>query len=522
MGARGGYAIAGGMHRRDEGVAAMERATMNRVVRWLALATVIGLTSAPPVRAQAYQLLHAFYKPATLPNQPLVEPDGTIYGTTRSGGRFTRGTLYRRDPDGTVIVLHEFNESEGVGPYGALVRGTDGALYGVTLGGGPDDDGTIFKWDGRLTTLHAFSYSDGSQPWGGVVQGSDGALYGTTLDGGALGYGTLFRWDGSLTTLHDFQGYTSSNGAYPIGSLVIDPDGTIYGTTSSGGSSYNFGGGTIFKWKDGFSILYRFPLTSDPTGVVRGADGALYGTTGYSGYGNGGIFKWDGSLTMLHQFDFTDGANPLGGLVEGADGAMYGTTSIGGAGQYGTVFKWDGGFTTLHEFDGTDGADVEEALTLGADGSLYGATRGQGYSDGGSLFRIDTSGLAFEVLLQFPNQAPTQPLGPPVMGSDGALYGTTYTGGLYGFGTLYRLGTDGAFTVVHSFASYDSPVGGLTRGTDGALYGLTWGTLFRWDGSYTTLYGFGWGDGYPQGGVIQGTDGALYGTTSVRPVRWDR
>jgi uncharacterized repeat protein (TIGR03803 family) len=150
-------------------------------------------------------------------------------------------------------------------------------------------------------------------------------------------------------TFRSLVSFDGSNGAGPtLGSLVQDKDGNLYGTTGRGGA---YDDGTVFKiTREGrLTTLYSFCSQTDCTdgslpqaGLVLGADGKLYGTTGAGGvYGDGTVFKItrEGTLTTLHSFDGTDGSEPDDGLLLGADGKFYGTTLYGGANGYGTVFS---------------------------------------------------------------------------------------------------------------------------------------------------------------------------------------
>ena len=96
-------------------------------------------------------------------------------------------------------------------------------------------------------------------------------------------------------------------------------------------------------------------------------------------------------FTLLHSFNGADGFGPMSGVVQGADGALYGTTSQGGSASLGTVFRLDRAtleLTTLHDFAGTDGSVLYSGLALGNDGLLYGSTYSGGVADLGTLFRV--------------------------------------------------------------------------------------------------------------------------------------
>jgi uncharacterized repeat protein (TIGR03803 family) len=124
--------------------------------------------------------------------------DGYFYGTTIEGGEHGFGKIYRMTKSGKVTILHSFSGADGRNPYSAPIEGKDGYFYGTTGFGGRYDAGTIFRMDrsGVITVLHSFGDSEdaGLYPIAPVVQGDDGALYGVTVDGGVNGQGTAFRF----------------------------------------------------------------------------------------------------------------------------------------------------------------------------------------------------------------------------------------------------------------------------------------------------------------------------------------
>jgi uncharacterized repeat protein (TIGR03803 family) len=234
----------------------------------------------------------------------------------------------------------------------------------------------------NYTLLHIFTggQTDGATPFGGLIQGPDGTLYGTTRGGGLLSEGTIFQMapDGSgFMVLHSFTG-APTDGLNPIGGMIQGLDGMLYGTTTYGGSGSgcDSGCGTIFRIApngSGYTLLHNFTVGATdgylPTGVIQGPDGTLYGTTSFGGAADAGtIYQLapDGSgFTLLHSFSGppTDGWNPQGALVQGSDGTLYGTTYVGGSGSggsycttgCGTVFQiapGGSGYTLLHNFLG--------------------------------------------------------------------------------------------------------------------------------------------------------------------------
>ena len=340
--------------------------------------------------------------------------------------------------------LWAFDGSSGGSSTTPLIEGTNGNLYGI--------GGDVFKLNkhgGGFSVLYHFS---GSEGYGlqGLVQGAGGVLYGITSD-------TVFRLnaDGSgYRALHSF-GATSSDGSFSDGQLVAVGQ-KLYGITEGGGSN-NLG--TVFTIGtdgSGYAILHRFTfpdLKVPQGGLVRATNGVLYGMTFYGVSNNlaGGIFKInpDGSgYAVLHSFRTTggDAASPCFGMVQGSDGKLYGSTYGGGSHDYGTVFRinLDGsGYLVIHSFNDY----MPSRLIEGADGALYGVQPGGGGHFEGAVFKLNKDGTGFTILRSFTlvdgdGFWPTTAL---LQASDGALYGTTFDGGIrdtnspLGYGTVFRL-----------------------------------------------------------------------------------
>jgi uncharacterized repeat protein (TIGR03803 family) len=264
------------------------------------------------------------------------------------------------DADGTFTVLHNFDEEGSSSPNSRLLLDQDGNLYGTTYGGGENGNGTIFQYgaDGVFTVLYSFVGTYDLEPRSGVISDSAGNLYGITYKGGSFGAGSVYTLTrgGDFTTLHSFT--NGSDGGYPLGGMVGDEAGNLYGTTSGGGDSY---GGTVFKLtpEGMLTTMHTF------TGITNGRDGDgstplgdllrignnLYGTTRNGGHfcksgGCGTVFKvaQDGTETILHAFTQRDiAALPYDGLAN-RYGRLFGTGFIGvsgtgGVGGPGTVFS---------------------------------------------------------------------------------------------------------------------------------------------------------------------------------------
>jgi uncharacterized repeat protein (TIGR03803 family) len=221
-----------------------------------------------------------------------------LYGTTEFGGAnpIGFGTVFAISTGGTLTTLHSFESSDGEHPYSGLIQGSDGKLYGTTIGGGGGvESGTVFciTTSGFLTTLLSFSGSDGegANPYGGLVQATDGNFYGTTIGGGAGtrggGCGTVFKvtLSGSLTTLHSFD-YT--DGYDPYAALVQGTNGRLYGATLYGGT---MGYGTVFSLSVGLGPFVEAQPTSGNVGEIVKILGAnLTGATSVTFTGVAAVF----------------------------------------------------------------------------------------------------------------------------------------------------------------------------------------------------------------------------------------
>lgn len=356
--------------------------------------------------------------------------------------------------------LGDFNGTNGIAPLGPMVQGADGNLYSVTLEGGANGEGSIFKvgLTGGLQTVYSFcpdqvSCEDGASPHA-LALGRDGNFYGAAAGGGANSDGTVYKItpEGVLTVLHDF---TPSDGSF-LGDLIAGRDGNFYGTAFSGGAH---NGGTIFEVTatGRFRTLHDFCEQQNCSDggntvapLVQGRDGNFYGTTPQGGPRQAGtIFKMTraGVFSVLHNFcsksRCADGGQPSIGLVRGRDGNLYGVTSQGGTGTCfrgcGTFFKITpaGALTTLHSFSADEGS-VPNSLLQASDGNFYGtASNSQGSS---TLITITPTG---NVTTLYTLSASDGQLASSLMqANDGNFYGTALLGGInFNDGTVFGFST---------------------------------------------------------------------------------
>lgn len=345
---------------------------------------------------------------------------------------------------------------------------------------------------GSLTTLASFAGPDGASPDSELVVGTDGTLYGLTAGGGAGGFGTAFKLttSGELTHLTSFTGTAGpAKGAVPCG-LVRHGDGFFYGVTQAGGTN---GLGTVFRLS--------------PAGTVT----TLVEFTGLAGAARG--------------------AAPIGApTVSGT--TLYGVTREGGTGGLGSVYKVTtaGVFSSMVEFTGISGsrpgAHPAGSLRLHPDGALYGTTEFGGTSDFGTVFRLTTAAApAFSSLRSFDDPTGSQPTGSLGLDATGAMYGSTAAGGNGGLGTLYRISSQGAHSVLAHFTGAGgavpgaTPRGGLTTGPGGDLYGVTsagsagqYGLVFRMSptGAFSPVVPMSTASGWmPSGAPVVESTGAL-------------
>jgi uncharacterized repeat protein (TIGR03803 family) len=420
------------------------RATRASHAAWLLLASVAAYGQTAP----AVSTIMAFN--GSVANGGLIEGPGGLYGTTSANSLVSGGLIYRTtDTGSSVETLHQFGQSEAYAPKAALLKGSDGLLYGTTRLGPTtvaNSTGAIYRMatDGTgFTILRYFDVyattnvngnpinHDGAFSESALIEGSDTSLYGVTRAGGDHGTGVVFmiHRDGTgFTVLHQFGPVTSAaddslvknaDGSNPLGSLV-EAYGYLWGTAASGGI---FGRGTIFRLHldgTGFEVVHQF---SDLSSASPQAN--------------------------------VDGAAPVAGLTDGGDGMLYGVASVGGAKGVGTLFAVDPNTAQLlipvmHDFDTPDGANPSGALIVGMDSRLYGVTGGGGTNSSGTttglgtIFSIARDGTGFTKLHSFEGSHGALPTGPLLQLNATTFVGITVSGGKCSQGTVFQYSSTGA------------------------------------------------------------------------------
>jgi uncharacterized repeat protein (TIGR03803 family) len=421
----------------------------------------------------------------------IADSNGNFYGTTVNGGNISGSSCPGQDPptgcgvvfelsppkggtgSSTETVLYTFSGgSDGAYPQAGLVMDPKGNLYGTTSNGG-DMSGSVCSGLGgcgvvfelsppsggsgswTYSTLHTFTASakgtvDGGLPYAGLIfDSAEVNLYGTTVGGGALGYGTVFELSPSgsswtETVLYSFAGNNNggTDGDSPVASLVFDPQGNLYGTTSQGGTP---GKGVIFEltpptgdgapWTE--TVLFTFTGKSGAypyAGLTIDSKENLYGTTAIGGArtghcnptnGCGVVFELSppsGTGSWIEKVIYTfesgsDGGYPYAGLILDSKGNLYGTTVQGGNTTgancsytvgCGVVFelspptgKGSWPETALYAFNGgSDGGFPYAAPMLDPAGNLYGTTSYGGNTTGSNCVDVSGCGVVFELALE--------------------------------------------------------------------------------------------------------------------------
>jgi uncharacterized repeat protein (TIGR03803 family) len=389
---------------------------------------LVVLATSPAAWAVTETRIHTF-NPAADPAGLVADNAGNLYGTTGDGGFYGFGTVFQARPSAggiwTESAIYSFTGgSDGGFPEGVMTLDAQGNLYGTAQVGGsePCNCGTVFELSRSAggewteTTLHSFAGgSDGANPdYTNLVFDAAGNLYGVTYSGGSSDAGTVFElspqegggWTESV--LYAFAAGTS-DGANPIGGVVFDRAGNLYGAALDGGSSEcGSGCGGVFElspqggggWRE--QMIYFFKGGSDgaiPISLlIIDSANNLYGMTQNSGLGcSGTVYELSPAggggfnKKTLHQFTGSpDGCSPFLNMVRNA-GYLYGVAEAGGASDNGAIFEINpaGVEQVFYSFPGgKDGSDPRSLILNSTRRAFFGVTFGLGFPSNGVLFEL--------------------------------------------------------------------------------------------------------------------------------------
>ncbi len=543
------------------------------------------------INNEDYQV-HARFNDINVGNRPsggLLLNGGKIYGVTSTGGANYDGNIFEFDPSNNQIsTIHVFDNttnSSGERPIGGLIKASNGKLYGMTIGGGVNNDGVIYSYDlGTSTYTKLFDFTKnttGENPEGRLIQASNGLLYGFTNSGGANNLGTIFSFNVSTNThalIHSFSNSTGSG--YPEFSLFEASNSKLYGISygsvfeldpSNNTFTNKVNGGLATALKGNFiepisgklyaqsyaSEIYEYNLATSslslvhsPTGhsitnnygswtnthglqhhssLTLASNGKLYGCTYRGGLaGEGVIFEYDMALDSMEvkvNFGLKTMSKAQGVLLPASNGKFYGCSREGGDHNSGTFFEYDEATATstiLYHFDGTLGINPRNLIEV--NNVIYGL--GYGYINGSSMthgvvmkydmnqdsttfntnttggfgasnprangFTMANNGHLYAFLGQFivhfdigldsliidksifnGTGTPRDPEGMFLQASDGLLYGTSRSGGVYNDGTLfsYNTQTDSLILVQNLYTGIgEHPTGAPVEAANGMIY----------------------------------------------------
>ena len=513
--------------------------------RILALVSLFFTVSVLPVFSAAeFGIVRNFGNPllnSSSPSGKLLEGrDGFLYGTSRAGGEFKNGTIYRMRRDGPEfgVVFSQPASPLGAPLQSPLVEDSDGALYGTTT----LDVGTVYRFNksnSQATILKTFPANPQLSFSSGLLLASDGKLYGVgTGDNDTLIY-RLNRDGSGYQSLRAFKGTGGAPRACRA-PLIEGSDGLLYSASRQGGDSDKGSVYRIAKDGTGFSVILSFAGgTGSPRqpsgGVTEGSDGLLYGAlaVGSSSEGDGALFSMSKTgVGVKYASPFTSYIlhRPVGELIEGPDGRLIGasTANNGNSG----LFAINKDFTGLEPLGPGQNQNANRDFytpLLASDGRLYCVDSRE---DGASITRVTPGADGVEVLHSFSKSGDEATPFNFTEGRDRWIYGISLNPAPAGFWKIRRDGTE--FRILRMFQPTASdPLGGAPTGplhyaADGYIYSTVGSTsevqggavvrLSPQDGSISTVTRFpqvaqGTNPEEPYV-VIMGSDGLLYGATS--------
>jgi uncharacterized repeat protein (TIGR03803 family) len=297
----------------------------------------------------------------------IIDAAGNLFGTTLVGGASDNGTVFEiaKTAHGyasTPTVLVSFDGTNGMNPYAKLLEDAAGDLFGTTYSGGGLGGGTAYEivktkkgYSDTPVTLFDFDITHGSFPQSSLIADARGDLFGTTSRGGALNFGTVYEIvktaGGYASTPDVLVSLDEEHGIFPLGDLIADAHGNLFGTSSAGGTGVEHG--TVFE-------------------VVKTADG------------------YSSTPIVLANFDGANGSEPAAALLADSEGNLFGTTFRGGTIDVGTVFEiTDSGFVPPPHFAGMPGTPDCKGASISSLAQTYGdigaAAKALRYANGEDL-----------------------------------------------------------------------------------------------------------------------------------------
>ncbi|MGB0431177.1 MAG: choice-of-anchor tandem repeat GloVer-containing protein [Bacteroidia bacterium] len=472
-----------------------------------------------------------------------------LFGIASSGGFYGSGTLYSYNySTDSLRVLHHFNQkTDGSSPEGSPFYAADGHIYGMTMRGGANNQGIIYKYDLALDSffiIHEFDNKTGGISRCSFIEPTKGVLVGMATIGGSNNNGLIFELNTTTlkkTILAEFDG--TNTGAYPYGELLKASDGYYYGLTLLKGQNSK---GTLFKYDyTNNSITSSVHFTPTEIELCNGSlieiNKVLYGTSQYGGkLQDGSIFSYNlttEKLNIIANFDDDErtGRVPKGNLLH-YNGNLYGLAATGASAQgQGSLFKYNISSNTLTKVLNFNGSPQGRAphgdLCFDPVEQAFYGTAQYGEFTYGTIFKYDPVRKTHKTLHHFTGgPGGSYPTGYMVLAPNGKLYGATGSGGANYDGALYELDPKtNKFEIKASFNRKltGTSVNRLLITSTGELLGLAKqggsnafdGVIFQYDYINDTLFQraefkYSESGSYPYDGIEESVDGNFYGVTS--------
>jgi uncharacterized repeat protein (TIGR03803 family) len=356
------------------------------------------------------------------PDQTIVrDTAGDAFGIARSATSGGPGGVWEFTNGGTLHLVANFDTTDGVDPTGGLVMDSNGNLFGVCTSGGANGDGTVWEitaGSSTITLLASFATTDAVGPLGQIFMDSSGNIWGTA-QGGISSGGNIWEYNSTNQTISDVADFT--DGFNPMGGLISDGKGNLFGTTFNGGADSE---GTVWEFTIGGSSITTLDSFNggtkggDPSGgIAIDANGNLFGTSEGDVNSSSDSNVWElpagsGQIQTLAFFPvpnvrFFFGAAPEAPVRFDSNGDLLGTAEFGGSAAQGSVWIIPHGTTTLetlHAFTFSGGHDPDSSILLDSVGDILGTTQLGGTSDDGTVFLMIPPGVVAPTHLAFTTQ----------------------------------------------------------------------------------------------------------------------